>query len=34
MQPNYPEYPGDPSGDAWDEDTVDKLFPKLAAKYW
>jgi len=28
------DYPGDPSGEAWDEDTVDKQFPKLAAKYW
>jgi hypothetical protein len=34
MQPNYPEYPGDPSGEVWDEDTVDKLYPKLATKYW
>lgn len=34
MQPNYREYPNDPSGEAWDEDTVDKLYPKLAAKYW
>ena len=34
MQPNLPEYPGNPSGDAWDEDAVDKLYPKLAAKYW
>ncbi len=34
MQPNYPEYPGDPSGEAWDEDTVDKLYPNLATKYW
>ena len=34
MQPNYPEVPSDPSGEAWDEDTVDKLYPKLATKYW
>jgi hypothetical protein len=34
MKPNYAEYPSDPSGEAWDEDTVDKLYPKLAAKYW
>lgn len=34
MEPNYPEFPGEPSGDAWDEDTVDKLYPKLAEKYW
>ena len=24
----------EPSGEAWDEDTVDKMFPKLAEKYW
>ncbi len=34
MQPAYPPFPGDPSGEAWDEDTVDRRFPKLAAKYW
>ncbi|MEM1263912.1 MAG: DUF4240 domain-containing protein [Pseudomonadota bacterium] len=34
MEPDYPPYPGDPVGEPWDEDTVDQLFPKLAAKYW
>lgn len=34
MEPSYPPFPGEPSGESWDEDTVDKLFPKLAARYW
>jgi len=34
MEPTYPPFPGEPAGDSWDEDTVDKLFPKLAAMYW
>lgn len=34
MEPTYPPFPGDPAGDPWDEDTVDKLFPKLASMYW
>ncbi len=34
MEPTYPPFPGDPAGDSWDEDTVDKLFPKLASIYW
>jgi hypothetical protein len=25
--------PADPSGEAWDEDTVNALYPKLAAKF-
>jgi len=25
--------PSEPTGDAWDEDSVEELFPKLAAKY-
>ena len=27
-------YPKDPIGDEWDEDGVEKLYPKLAEKYW
>ena len=34
MDPNYVEFPNDPTGETWDEDTVDKLYPKLAEKYW
>ncbi len=34
MDPNYAEFPDDPTGEPWDEDAVDKLFPKLAEKYW
>jgi hypothetical protein len=34
MESTYPPFPSEPAGDSWDEDTVDKLFPKLAAMYW
>ena len=34
MEPTYPPFPGEPAGEPWDEDTVDKLFPKLTALYW
>lgn len=34
MAPTYPAFPGEPAGDSWDEDSVDKLFPKLASIYW
>lgn len=33
MEPDYPAFPGDPAGEAWDEDTVDRLFPRLAQKF-
>jgi Protein of unknown function (DUF4240) len=33
MELTYPESSTAPSGDPWDEDAVDKLFPTLAAKY-
>ena len=33
--PEYSKsYPEEPIGEPWDEETVDKLYPKLAAKYW
>jgi len=34
MELTYPPFPSEPAGDSWDEDTVDKLYPKLAAIYW
>ena len=33
MKPEYPAFPGEPAGVPWDEDAVDKLYPKLASKY-
>ena len=34
MEPSYPPLQSQPAGEAWDEETVDKLFPKLSGKYW
>lgn len=34
MEPGYPDFPEEPAGEPWDEEAVDKLFPRLAAIYW
>ena len=34
MDARLPPFPGEPTGEPWDEDTVDKQYPRLAEKYW
>lgn len=34
MPDNSIPYPQEPVGDQWDEDGIEKLYPKLAEKYW
>jgi len=34
MPDNSITYPQQPVGDEWDEDGVEKLYPRLAEKYW
>ncbi len=33
IQPKSNNFPSDPSGSEWDEDDLEKLYPKLSAKY-